>query len=813
MTDRTAYRTPRGPWTIRATARRFQAIAVAFVSVGIFSFLFPSPVSAQEPERYQQVRILLPSADALPYLPSLDDHAAAHQGEEHRDSGIVTLLSESDVQTLREHGVQVTVLIPDLQRFYAERAAASMQALEQKKKKEKKTALSSLSADADPVDFTLGSVAGYYTPEELYDQLRRMRDRYPDLVSEPVSIGKSAQGRDLWGVRISARPESDAPPEALYTGMHHAREPISMMCLVYTMWSLLEGYGQNPETTGLLESRALWFVPLVNPDGYAYNVRYFPDGGGLWRKNRSGADEEGVDLNRNYGLNATWLTPPDGGTDDPMSGSYRGPAPFSEPETRALRDFVLAHDFRTALNFHSYSNVLIYKHGGSVPEIADTAWYVESARELALENGLGHGRGAEAIGYEASGTADEWMFHAGNRRIFSWTPEVGSVEDGFWPAPDRITILCRRMVPMSLRTALMAGPCPRIVSWNAVDTAGAKELELTVSNIGVEAMGEEGEIEVEGFAETVAAVPTLAPGRSSHIRIILPDGITQRPASRGEIPIRIRYASNTWRQTVRPLLHPLFTLFSDDFESSLSSWNAGLWDVETAPETGRVLSDSPYENYFETDIPNVIELAAPVSLAGYDAAELQFRAKAVIRGTAHSLVVEAREYPGAWQRLDAEYLQTSSESAGPERSEFRGGNREWANYSIPLDRFAGRNVQIRFVMRTPYTAGGPLYDGALIDDLRIVAARPRPLSVAAEEPAVRSAPTVWPNPFRDVLHIQPENRDDITVRIFDLLGREIADASGMSVLSMNTQDLPSGTYILSIRNGTEAYRLKVLKKE
>ena len=77
-----------------------------------------------------------------------------------------------------------------------------------------------------------------------------------------------------------------------------------MMTLLYTMWHLAQGYGVDPEATSLLDNRDLWFVPIVNPDGYEANRRMQPAGGGVRRKNMrdvvTDGDERGVDLNRNW---------------------------------------------------------------------------------------------------------------------------------------------------------------------------------------------------------------------------------------------------------------------------------------------------------------------------------------------------------------------------------------------------------------------------------------------------------------------------------------------------------------------------------
>jgi len=111
------------------------------------------------------------------------------------------------------------------------------------------------------------------------------------------------------------------------------------MTTLYYMFWLVENYGTDPTATHIVNNRELFFVPLVNVDGYRYNITTNPDGGGFWRKNRSpneGSDCVGTDPNRNYG--ADWGGP--GASASPCSDVYRGSGPFSEPCTQAVRDLV-----------------------------------------------------------------------------------------------------------------------------------------------------------------------------------------------------------------------------------------------------------------------------------------------------------------------------------------------------------------------------------------------------------------------------------------------------------------------------------------
>src|SRR5439155_3958992 len=115
---------------------------------------------------------------------------------------------------------------------------------------------------------------------------------------------------------------------------------------------LLTRYGSDPFATSLLDHRQIYVVPLVNPDGYKVNEDAYAASGGLsfgfWRKNTRDndgngmfdADSDGVDINRNYGYQ--WGLNDEGSSPDVTADNYRGPGPFSEPETQVERAIVNA---------------------------------------------------------------------------------------------------------------------------------------------------------------------------------------------------------------------------------------------------------------------------------------------------------------------------------------------------------------------------------------------------------------------------------------------------------------------------------------
>src|SRR5438128_1277569 len=152
--------------------------------------------------------------------------------------------------------------------------------------------------------------------------------------SRPVP-DHGAAGRVTGG---APRVPDGARPAVLYLSLQHAREWISGEVTRRFLHSLVDTYGTDPETTKLLDTTEVWFLPVANPDGYE---RTFQPGNRLWRKNTADNNgdgkidvNDGVDPNRN--LPDHWGATPEGSSDVPADQSYRGPAPASEPETKAL---------------------------------------------------------------------------------------------------------------------------------------------------------------------------------------------------------------------------------------------------------------------------------------------------------------------------------------------------------------------------------------------------------------------------------------------------------------------------------------------
>jgi murein tripeptide amidase MpaA len=175
-----------------------------------------------------------------------------------------------------------------------------------------------------------------------------------------VNLGSSVQNRPIYAVKLSDNVTADEDEaEVLFLGCHHAREWIAVDVPIRIARSLAQSYSTDARIRSLLDRSEVWIVPIVNPDGLEYSIYVYR----YWRKNRSrNADGSyGVDLNRNYSYQ--WGYDNVGSSPNPDSGTYRGPGPFSEPETQVVRDFVQAHDFQALISYHNYSQIILYPWG------------------------------------------------------------------------------------------------------------------------------------------------------------------------------------------------------------------------------------------------------------------------------------------------------------------------------------------------------------------------------------------------------------------------------------------------------------------
>jgi hypothetical protein len=262
--------------------------------------------------------------------------------------------------------------------------------------------------------FELGSYNGFYTLDEVYIELDSMRMLYPNLVSMKDSIGTTWEGRTIWAVKLSANVDNEEDkPEVFLNSLAHGVEPMSMMVLMHFMYYLIENYEKDPTATYILDNREIYCIPVFNPDGYFHHER---------KNRRENPDSSyGVDLNRNFGY--MWGVDDDGSKPDPSHIMYRGPYAFSEPESRAIRDFCNRHSFITANNMHYYGYWLYIPFGYNLQNTPDSMVY-HTITKMGTEF---NGYDAQLSFHPVNGTVSDWMYGdtISKPKIIAITTEVG----------------------------------------------------------------------------------------------------------------------------------------------------------------------------------------------------------------------------------------------------------------------------------------------------------------------------------------------------------------------------------------------------
>ena len=298
---------------------------------------------------------------------------------------LVVNADEDEIEAIRARGVEVEVTWPDI--------------------RDKFRAMTGCEPDGG----SFRDFGYFFTYWEMADTLAALAAAHPAIVHVDTSM-RSYHGRALWCVRVSDNAATDEPePEVFFNGATHAREPLSTHTCIEFATLLCEGYGSDSLVTWLVDNREMYFVPVMNPDGYVYNS----DSGGAssnWRKNRRMIQSPyiGVDLNRNYGYR--WGCDDLGSSPNPSSETYRGPARFSEPAVEAIHQFEAAHRFRAQLDFHTYGRYNLYPWAYDGAEPPELELLQEIADTFQANNGYSRTGQWYYTLYVSNGTSIDWEF-------------------------------------------------------------------------------------------------------------------------------------------------------------------------------------------------------------------------------------------------------------------------------------------------------------------------------------------------------------------------------------------------------------------
>lgn len=246
----------------------------------------------------------------------------------------------------------------------------------------------------------------YFHLDTIHDWLNDLVVKYPGRV-EAIDLGQSFEGRHIKGVKLSSGPGRSGV--FIEAGIH-AREWISPSTATFLLNQLLTS--DDPAVQDIATSFDWYFVPVVNPDGYAFTF----DGDRMWRKTRQpNGICLGADMNRNFDYQ--WNGP--GSSSDPSRYDFAGRSAESEPEAANVAKFIKANRnssrIETYIALHSFSQLIMFPFGHTAEQprnYADLKLIGEAGvKAMATRFGTKFQTGSiHEIIYPSSGGSTDWAY-------------------------------------------------------------------------------------------------------------------------------------------------------------------------------------------------------------------------------------------------------------------------------------------------------------------------------------------------------------------------------------------------------------------
>lgn len=789
-------------------------------------FIFPLLLCAQSPD-YSRAKVFL-------YNNSINELAAlgieVDHGEHMPHRYVISDYSASELSQIREAGFEYEILIDDVVAYYKNPNRGNALEAESRVNECTSELIDSFTQYpyTTPVNYKAGSMQGYLLYEEMLAVLDEMKLKYPDLITEKKAIGDhvTLDGNRIFYLTISDNPEMEEnEPKVLYNAVHHAREPNSMSQLIFYMWYLLENYETDAYVKYLVDHTQMYFIPCINPDGYIKNQIENPDGGGLWRKNTWRNDfnqVKGVDLNRNYGY--FWGFDNTGSSPNENNQTFRGESAFSEVETQAVRELCLEHDFKLALNYHAFGNLLIHPWGYNDLPTEEDSIFKAFGNAMNIENDFVMGTGTETVGYIVNGDADDWMYgeQTEKSKIYSYTPEVGSSGvDGFWPKQSAIDYLNRSAMRLNLTTAHISIDKLTVVESNASEFVLDKSGELYFDSHMLGMLGGNYEFTLNADSDFIES--TSSPFDKDldfferykfSLGFTLKDNIPV-----GEILNFELLASNGFYTDTLVLKKiylgnnlEIIPLVEEDFEEVVN-WDLGQWgqtqDFFISPPFS--MTDSEGSNYQNSSV-NYLNYLEEIDLTDESNTTLSFWARWEIEEEWDYVQIAATVDGTNYQALCGKYTNPGSIFQVEGEPLYDGMQPEWVKEEIDLSDFAGQKIYLRFLLAADE---GIAMDGFYFDDLKINKFQEKEVSSNVEHSLSREI-SIVPNPAS--LHTRIDMPGAVATMISDCI---IFDNLGKRVLQIqidgpqkeiDLSTLHSGMYYLRFRtNEGRSFVKKLIK--
>lgn len=754
----------------------------------------------------------------------------------HKESNfLVSDFSEKDIANARRLGFKVEVLIEDVQSYYKNQNKPNHKDYVARTTKNPTCSGNPTINYTTPTNYDVkpgNQFGGFYTYAEVLQELDDMATQYPNLITvradlkDPANVDrlKTQEGRYIQWVKISDNANTDeSESQILYTAIHHAREPASLQQLIFYMWYLLENYNTNAQVKSIVDNTELYFIPVVNPDGYIYNETTDPQGGGMWRKNRknNGDGSFGVDLNRNY----SYITPAGnevfggaGTSTDTSSDVYHGTAPFSEPETQAVRYFVENHNFKLALNNHTHGNLLLFPFGYASNKPTPDNNVFETISDIMVDQNNFTNYISSSL-YPAAGDSDDFMYgmltteSGGTReKVFAMTPEIGS---SFWPAASQIEGICKNMVFLNLTAAEYANNKGKFTD-TSPSTIASQSSSFTYS---LQRLGFGNDTNFTVSINPVSSNITSVGAAVSHNNLTLlqtVDGsidinLASNVSGGDDIVFDVLVNNGLYTETTRvEKKYGSISIVLDDNGNTVNNWTTSTWGVSTSEfvSPSSSITDSPTGNY-GNNANATITLGNAVNLNNVTSAKLVYQAKWDIEQSYDYVQLQVSIDNGSnWipQCATSTTLGGNNQS-GATNEPIYDGTSNWTLQTVDLSDYLNQTILIRFVL---VTDNSETRDGFYFDDLQIETTS----DVLSTNTYAEGAFSIYPNPVKDNLNIKALNiTEPVNITIYNMLGQLISSKRNVQPnTKVDFSAYTTGVYILNITTNSKKQSFRIIKE-
>ncbi len=474
-------------------------------------------------------------------------------------------------------------------------------------------------------------------------------------------------------------------------------------------------------------------------------------------------------------------------------------------------NFVNTHNFNAAFGAHTYGNYIIKPWCWSDPSpTPDDAKFNVYLADMKYSNPVyTTGPPSATVGYTVRGGADDWYYndstHAGHH-IMAMTPETDALS--FWPPQSKIIPLAEGMLFNNTYMSLIGGPYVSYLSANTNQpsytpgssgtykvrfqnkgtlAANNTHIILTPANPNLTITTQQYNYNMPVFGSDIANFIFTVGGAAAN-NCYLPATLTFKQDTTTVYSIGVFIQVGTAAAT-NVLTDNAGSFTNWTAGGTAATWNTSTTQFNSAPSS---FSESPTGSY-ANGVDLTMTLTNSINVSVSPVVSLTFYHRYALENNYDYSMVEVSSNNGnTWQPV----------------AEYTGTNTTWTQVTLDITRYANRSTQMKVRFRVVSDAG-TTGDGWYVDDIAIntyCTGLITGIQGNTNIPERFALEQNYPNPFNPatVIKYQLPKASNVKIRVFDLLGQEVAKLidgnieAGYHQVEFNGSDLASGLYLYKI---------------